>query len=120
MSFAGDITCEDQGKKVTYCGKSGATQVNAQVKDKVTCQWNPPDFQLGRVQFVATIVENFTTFWTGVKSSTTLLANPTTMTYAEKTRQMRQHLLNQHQLGQSASAPPINFQEHLGRLFGST
>ncbi|BFZ23158.1 hypothetical protein BsWGS_26196 [Bradybaena similaris] len=98
-SFAGDIACGGQGKKVTFCGKSGATHVNAGVKDKIVCQWTPPDYQLGRVQFVATIVENFATFWSGVKSATTLIADPTTMTYAEKSKQLREQMMRQFQQG---------------------
>ncbi|CAG5115120.1 unnamed protein product [Candidula unifasciata] len=105
-SFAGDITCGDKGKKATFCGKSGATHVSAVVKDSIVCQWTPPDFQLGRVQFVATIVANFSTFWTGVKSSSTLLEDPTTMTYEEKSKQVREQMMRQFQQGASGLGSP--------------
>jgi len=100
-SFAGEVTCGNQGKKVSYCGKTGATHVNAELKNKVVCQWSPPDYQIGRVQFVATIVENFSTFWTGIKSSSTLVADPKTMTYEEKSKLMRDQMMRQFQQGSS-------------------
>lgn len=98
-SFAGEIACGAQGKKVSFCGKSGATHVNAEVKDIVKCFWDPPDYQIGRVQFVATFVSNFSTFWTGVRSSTTLLADPSTMTFAVKSQRMREQMMRQFQQG---------------------
>ncbi|XP_059178929.1 putative defense protein [Physella acuta] len=96
-SFSGDITCGADGHNVTYCGKPGAGNTNDLPKEKVVCKWTPPDFQMGTLQFVATIEENFSTFWTGVKSETNLSPDPSTMTYEQKALQMREKLLRQMQ-----------------------
>ncbi|KAH9513563.1 hypothetical protein Btru_033363 [Bulinus truncatus] len=92
-SFAGDIICGDQGHNVSYCGRAGATHNNAVEKAQVVCQWMPPDYQIGRVQFVATVVQKFDTFWTGLKSGTILEVDPSTMTYEQKTIQLRNLML---------------------------
>ncbi|CAL1534243.1 unnamed protein product [Lymnaea stagnalis] len=93
VTFEGTITCGSQGHNVTFCGKSGATHSNAVPKDQVVCTWNPPEFQIGKVQFIATFVENFSIFWSGVRSSTTLVADPTALTYAQQLQRFQMLLM---------------------------
>ncbi|GFR80288.1 hypothetical protein ElyMa_005895200 [Elysia marginata] len=122
-SFAGELTCTGFGHQVNFCGRSGVTHSDATPKVKVQCRWTPPDFQLGSVQFTATIVENFSTFWTGVKSEVNLSPDPTSMTYEQKSLQLREDMLRKFRQGASGLAN--RFQSQLGSnalsgLFGQS
>ncbi|KAI8795169.1 defense protein l(2)34Fc, partial [Biomphalaria glabrata] len=119
MAFAGEIVCE-QGHNVTFCGKSGATHSNAVDKSQVVCKWTPPDYQVGRVQFVATVVQKFDTYWTSVKSSTTLDADPTMMTYEQKSAQLRNLMLSQmSNMGQGQAFNMFNSHQPQGQPQGN-
>ncbi|RUS86933.1 hypothetical protein EGW08_005338, partial [Elysia chlorotica] len=111
-SFAGELNCPGFGHQVTFCGRSGITHSDATPKTKVQCRWTPPDFQIGKVQFTATIVENFSIFWTGVKSEAILSPDPTSMTYEQKSLQVREQLMGQ--LQQGASSLVNRLQSQLG------
>ncbi|KAK3731592.1 hypothetical protein RRG08_007671 [Elysia crispata] len=122
-SFAGDLNCAGYGHQVNFCGKSGITHSDATPKTLVQCTWTPPDFQIGQVQFTATIVENFSTFWTGVKSEVNLSPDPTTMTYEQKSLQLREQLMSQFQHGAPNLANRLQSQlgpNGLSGLFGQS
>lgn len=108
-SFAGDLTCTGFGHQMNFCGRSGITHSDPTPKPTVQCKWTPPDFQIGSVQFTATIVKDFSTFWTGVKSEPTLFPDPTTMTYEQKSKQLKEELMNKFQQQTSGM-----FQSQLG------
>jgi hypothetical protein len=54
------------------CGKakdSAVTHVNADNKPSITLVWKPPKDIKGSVVFVATVAQDFKTYWVGIQSS---------------------------------------------------
>lgn len=72
----------------------GITHGDSTPKTSVSVLWTPPtNYTYGRVQFKATVVEKFDTFWTGVLSNTVDPAQglPSQTAYAEmKAREVQQ------------------------------
>lgn len=93
--FEPDHTSADarSAKMVKSC-VLGITHGDSTPKSSVSVLWTPPaNYTFGRVQFKATVVEKFDTFWTGVLSNVVDPAPglPTQTVYAEmKAREVQQ------------------------------
>ncbi|KAK7501874.1 hypothetical protein BaRGS_00006960 [Batillaria attramentaria] len=52
-----------------FCGITGMTHTTNNTKTEVKVMWTPPEgYHYGTIQFKATVVVNYNTFWTGVLS----------------------------------------------------
>jgi len=95
-TFNGSISCVG-GKLSNFCNDASnplskveaVTNVDVAPKAEVTCTWRAPDHSIGGVQFVATIVQNYDQFWTGVRSQAIIPA-ASMMSYAEHQQRVMQ------------------------------